>query len=263
MVVDEVVHFGHGGGNLLGSRPSGAVVLSVLLLGTLGLGGLGVLSGDENGVHLGGDDGSVLELIVGDGDLGLSVGTEPPESSVLTNVGELLAELVGEEMGQGHAALGLVGGISEHDTLIAGTDIHVVLSDVDSPGDIGRLLVDAHKHLAGVARETLGLDGGEIIDEGTESDLTHLVADDFLVVEVGGGGDLAKDHDHVVFGGGFAGNLGHGVGGEAGVEDGIGDLIAELVGVSFVDGLGGEEEGACFDHGCCERDGCCVAVDKN
>jgi hypothetical protein len=33
-------------------------------------------------------------------------------------------------------------------------------------------------------------------------------------------------------------------------------LIAELVGVSFVDGLGGEEEGACFDHGCCERDGC-------
>ena len=58
-------------------------------------------------------------------------------------------------------------------------------------------------------------------------------------------------HDHVVLGGGLAGDLGEGVGLEAGVEDGIGDLIRKLVGVALVDGLGGEKEVALFaDHGC-------------
>ena len=51
-------------------------------------------------------------------------------------------------------------------------------------------------------------------------------------------------HDHVVLGGGLAGDLGEGVGLEAGVEDGIGDLIRKLVGVALVDGLGREEEDA-------------------
>ena len=254
VVVDKVVHFSHGGGDFLGSSPGGAVVLSVLLLGTLGLGRFGVLSGDEDGVDLGGDDRPIFKLIVGDGDLGLSIGAEPPKSSVLTHIGKLLAELVGEKVGQGHAALGLIRGISKHDTLVTGTNIHVILSDVNSAGDIGRLLVNAHEDLAVVTRETLGLDRREIIDKGTESDLTHLVTDNFLVVEVGGGGDLAKDHNHVVFGGGLAGDLGHGVGGEAGVEDGIGDLIAELIGMSFVDGLGREEERACFNHDCEDDD---------
>jgi hypothetical protein len=242
VVMDKIIHFSHGGSNLFLSSVCGTVVLSILLDSALGLSGFCMLSGDKNSVDLGGDHRSIGKLIVSDGDLGLSIGTKPPERSILTHIGELLSELVGKKVGQGHAALGFVRGVSKHDTLVTGTDVHVVLSNMDTSGDIGGLLVDTNEHLAGVAGETLGLHGGEIVNEGAESNLADLITDNFLVVEVGGGGDLSKDHDHVVFGGGLACDLGHGVGGEAGVKDGIGDLIAELVGVSFVDGLGREEE---------------------
>jgi len=212
VVVDEVVHVDHGGDDLLLVGVGLAVVLAVLLLGPLGLGGLDVLGGDQHGVDLSGNHGSVGKLVVGDGDLGLAIGPQPPEGAVLTDVGELLSELVGQQVGEGHVALGLVGGVSKHDSLISGSDIHIVLADADSSSDVGGLFVDADEDLAGVARKSLGSDGGEIVDEGGESDFADLVADDLFVVEVGGGGDLSEDHDHVVLGGGFASNLGHGVG---------------------------------------------------
>ena len=250
VIVDELVHLGHGGCDLLVAGPRRAVVLPVLLHGALGLGRLGVLGRDEDGVDLRGHDGAVGELVVADGDLGLPVGTEPPESAVLADVGELLPEPVGEEVGQRHAALGLVGGVPEHDPLVAGADVHVVLPDVNATGDVGGLLVDADEDLARVVIEPLRLHGRQVVDEGAESDLADLIAHDLLVIEVRGRGDLAEDHDHVVLRGGLARDLGHRIGLEARVEDGIGDLIAELVGVALIDGLGGEEEGANFDHGC-------------
>ena len=43
VVVDELVHLGHGRGDLLVTGVGGAGVLAVLLLGALGLGGLSVL----------------------------------------------------------------------------------------------------------------------------------------------------------------------------------------------------------------------------
>merc|ERR1719183_300031 len=88
--------------------------------------------------------------------------------------------------------------------------------------------------------------------KGVEADLADLVADDLLVIEVGGGGDLAEDHDHVVLGGGLAGDLGERVGLEARIEDGVRHLVGKLVGVAFIDRLRGEKEVALFaDHGCC------------
>ena len=193
VVVDELVHLGHGGGDLLLTSVGGTVVLAILLLGALGLGGLGVLGGDDDGVDLEGGDGSVGVLLVLDGDLGLAIGAEPPEGAILTDVGELLAELGGKEVGEGHGRIGLVGGVAEHDALITGTDIEVGLANVDAAGNVGGLLVDANKDLAGVAGETLGLDGAQIVLEGIEANLADLITDDLLVIEVGGGGDLAED----------------------------------------------------------------------
>ena len=193
VVVDELVHLGHGGGNLLLAGVGGAVVLAILLLGALGLGGLGVLGGDDDGVDLDGGDGSIGVLLVLDGDLGLAIGTEPPEGAILADIGELLAELGGKKVGEGHGRVGLVGGVAEHDTLITGTNIEVGLANVDAAGNVGGLLVDADKDLAGVAGETLGLDGAQIILEGVEANLADLSTDDLLVIEVGGGGDLTKD----------------------------------------------------------------------
>mmetsp|Transcript_4551 Transcript_4551/g.8145 ORF Transcript_4551/g.8145 Transcript_4551/m.8145 type:complete len:279 (+) Transcript_4551:742-1578(+) len=248
MVMDESVHLSHGRSNLFRSSPRRAVVLAVLLSGALRLGGFGVLCGDKNGVNLCGNDGSVRKLIVGDSDLSLSVRTKPPKGSILTHVSELLSKLVRKEMCQGHVACSLIRSVSKHDTLVTSTNIHVILSDMDTSGNIGRLLVDADEHLASVTGETLGVNRRKILDKGAESDLPDLVTDDLLIVEVGGGGDLTEDHHHVILGGGFTGDLGHGVGLEASIKDSIGDLIAELVGVALVDGLGGEKEGTCFNH---------------
>jgi hypothetical protein len=247
--MDELVHLSHGGSNLLLAGVGTTVVLSILLNGALGLSRLSVLGRDENSVDLGGNNRSIGELVIGDGDLGLSIGTKPPERSIFTNIGELLSELVGKEMGQRHAALGLIGGVSKHNTLVTGSNVKLVLSNVNSSSNIGRLLVDTNKNLASITRETLGLNGRKIVNERAESNLTNLIADNLLVVEMGGSGDLSKDHHHVVLRGGLTCDLGHGIGGKACVKDGIRHLVTKLIRVSFVDGLGREEERACFDHG--------------
>ena len=72
------------------------------------------------------------------------------------------------------------------------------LPDVHAAGDVGRLLVDAHEHLARVAREALRVDRREVVDERREADLAHLGADDRVVVELRLRRDLAEHHHHVV-----------------------------------------------------------------
>jgi hypothetical protein len=101
-------------------------------------------------------------------------------------------------------------------------------------GNVGRLLLDVDEHLAAVGVEA------DVV--GDEADVAAGVADDLLVVDGGLGGDLAEHHDHVCLGAGLARHLALGVLGEARVEDGVGHLVAQLVGVTLVHGLGGEEE---------------------
>lgn len=191
-------------------------VLVNLLVGDVGL----VLGGDDDGVDADRDHAAVLLLVL-DGDLGLTIGAQPLEGSILANVGETLAEAGGEEVGEGHELGGLIGGVAEHDALVTSADLLDALVEVDALGDIGALLLDGDDDVAGVAVDAL-VGGGvaDVADGGT---------DDVLEIDLGVGGDLTEDHDHAGLGGGLAGDLGLGVLGEAGVEDGIGNLIAELV----------------------------------
>ena len=71
---------------------------------------------------------------------------------------------------------------------------------VDSLADVGRLLLEPDEHLA--------LVGVEADVVGDEADVARRLADDGLVVDLGLGGDLAEDHDHVGLGGRLAGDLG-------------------------------------------------------
>jgi hypothetical protein len=151
IVMDELVHFSHGRSDLFLSGVGRTVVLSILLSSTLGLSRLSVLSGDKDSVDLGGDNRSIGKLIISDGNLGLSIRTEPPERSILAHIGKLLSKLVGKKVSQGHAACSLIGGISKHNTLVTGTNVHVILTNVNTSGNIGGLLVNAHKNLAVVA----------------------------------------------------------------------------------------------------------------
>ena len=196
-------------------------LLDDLLLDLLAelLGGdvLAVLGRDDDGVDTQGNDGAVVVLVL-DGDLGLGVGSEPGELTAVTGLLHGAVQLVGEEEGQGQELGGLVGGISEHDTLVTSTELLEGLVVVETLGNVGRLLLNGDEHVAGLVVEALvGVIVANVLDG---------VTDDLLVVEAGLGGDLAKDHDHTGLGGSLASHLGERVLAQAGIEHGIGDLVA-------------------------------------
>mmetsp|Transcript_18826 Transcript_18826/g.56867 ORF Transcript_18826/g.56867 Transcript_18826/m.56867 type:complete len:327 (+) Transcript_18826:548-1528(+) len=158
LFVDQLVHLLHGRGKHLRASVLATEVGARLLDGALSLKGFGVLRRDDNGVDAEGLDRAISVLLVLDGDLGLAIRTEPPQSAVLADICERLAELGGHQMGQRHCALGLVRSVAEHDALVTRTDVEVGLADVHATSDVGRLLVDADEHLARVARKALGVD---------------------------------------------------------------------------------------------------------
>ena len=180
---------------------------------------LSVLGGDDDGVDTERDGGTTLLLVL-DGDLGLGVGAEPAELTRATGVGHGLVELVGEDDGEGHVLLSLVGGIAEHDTLITSTMV-LEVTVVKALGNIGGLLLDGDENVASLVVKALG---GVVV-----ANLLDGLADDLLVVELGLGGDLTEDHDHAGLGGSLAGDLGPWVLSQAGVEDGVGDLVTDFI----------------------------------
>lgn len=222
-VVDGVIAEVLGGDDLLDDLLLD--LLSELLGGDIGR----VLSRDDDGVDALRDNGTVVVLVL-DGDLGLGVGSEPREGAVTASSGHGSVELVGEEESKGEELRGLVGGITEHDTLVTGTELLKSLLVVETLGNVRGLLLDGDEQVAGLIVKTLG---GVIV-----TDVLDGVTDDLLVVELGLGADLTKDHDHTGLGGSLTSNLGEGVLTKAGIEDGVGNLISNLVGVTLTNGLG-------------------------
>jgi hypothetical protein len=210
-VVDGLVIEELGGDDLLDD------LLLDLLTELLGGNVLAVLGRDDNGVDTLGDDGTAVVCVL-NSDLGLGVGSQPWDGAVLAGIGHGLVELVREEEGKGQELRGLVGGISEHDTLVTGTKLLKSLLVVKTLSDIGRLLLNGNEDVAGLVVEALL---GRVV-----ADVLDGITDDLLVVEVCLGGDLTEDHDHTGLGGRLAGDLGERVLLEAGIEDGVRDLIA-------------------------------------
>ena len=174
----------------------------------LGRDAVGVLGRHDDGVNSQRDHGSIL-LPVLDGDLGLRVGPEPVHSARSPGDSHGEIQLVGKHNSEGHEFLGFVRSITEHDTLV--TSAHGFESSVvEALCDIGTLLLNGHKNIARLVIETFL--------RVVVSDPLDGLADDLLVVELGLGGDLTKDHDHTSLGCSFACDLGEGVLREAGIE---------------------------------------------
>ena len=251
-MVDGLVVKELGGNDLLDD------LLKNLLAKLLGGDGLGVLGGDDDSVDTEGDDGTVVVLVL-DSDLGLGVGPQPGERAVVAGGLHGGVELVSQLDGEGKELGSLVGGITEHDTLVTSTELLKSLLVVETLSNVGRLLLNGNQYVARLVVETLA---GVIV-----ANVLDGVADDLLVVKTSLGGDLAKDHDHTGLGGSLAGDLGEGVLLEAGIEDGIRNLISNLIGVTLAfelaeepapgiitaaylaDGLGGEKEGVGLARG--------------
>nr|ACU17520.1 unknown [Glycine max] len=131
-------------------------------------------------------------------------------------------------MAEGHVLRGFISGIAKHVTLVTSTNLLWALGEVTvhTLGDIRALLLNVDQHLAFVSIKT------NIIRD--ESNFAACVTDNLLIVYVGLGCDLSKDHDHVGLGACLTGNLAVRVLFKARIEHCIRDLVAQLVGVTLV-----------------------------
>ncbi len=135
-----------------------------------------MLGGDEDVVDADGLDLAVLVLVLND-DLRLAIRSQPGDLAGVSSLSHLLAEKVGEVVRVGVEGLSvpLVGGISEHNTLVTGTEVIHVLLDVDSLGDLGALSLNVDEDTHGLVVKTFVL----IV----VADLSGDVSGDLLVVD--------------------------------------------------------------------------------
>ena len=178
---------------------------------------------------------------VAHGDLGLAVGAQVRQIAPAL-LREALADAVGQRDRQRHELGRLVGGVAEHQALVAGA-LQVVpvaggagallVRGVDALRDVGALLVERHRDAAGL--------GVEAVLGARVADAADRRADDGRDVDVGGGRDLAGHHDLPGGDERLAGHAAERVVGQDRVEDPVRDLIGDLVGVSLGDGFRGEE----------------------
>lgn len=159
---------------------------------------LGVLCRDDDGVYTQ-RDGRATVLLVFDRDLGLRIRAEPWEEPRAACRGQCRIELVGQRNGEGHIIRGLIGGIAKHDALVTSAMI-LERAMVKTLGDIRRLLLNGNEDVASLVVKALG--------RVVVANVLDGITDNFLVVELGLGRDLAKDHDHARLGCRLAGDLG-------------------------------------------------------
>jgi hypothetical protein len=115
-----------------------------------------VLSGDKDVVDTYWLDVTVFKLLVLDDDLRFAIWSQPWNLSIFSLDGHFLANEVGKNVGVWMKGLGVpfVGSITEHESLITGSHIHLVLSSMDGSSNVGILSVNIDDDLAIVAIET-------------------------------------------------------------------------------------------------------------
>ncbi len=198
------------------ARPQrGADVLDNLLLGGL----RGVLGRDDHG-----RDFLRLVVLVEDRNLGLAVGAEKADLAALAIVGQPLGEPVSEQNRERHHLFRLVGGVAEHDALVAGALVAALARcGGHALRDLGGLLRNDRDELERRIAEGLG--------DIRIADFLHRQADDPLVVQLRVRRDLPGNDHRVALAQRLARDAALRVLLEAGVEDGVRDVIADLVGM--------------------------------
>ena len=183
----------------------------------------GVLRGNHDRV-----DPLRLVVLVFDGHLALAVGPQPGDFAVLPRGGQPVENLVRKLDRQRHQFGRVVAGVAEHQALVAGADFLALRGVfVDAHGDIRALAVDRKHDRAGV-----GADAHLVVGV---ADVANRLADDFLIVDRGLGGDFAGHDGNARGDQRFAGHAAHGVLGEQGVENAVGNLIGQFVGMAHAD----------------------------
>ena len=79
-----------------------------------------------------------------------SVRPSPGHLSVSSQLGDFGVELVGQNDGQGHALLGLVSGVAEHEPLVPSSNVVFITVHVHPLGNVRTLLLQGDQHVAGL-----------------------------------------------------------------------------------------------------------------
>ncbi len=165
-----------------------------------------------------------LVVLVAQGNLALGVRAQPWQLAALAHLGLSFHQAMRVRDRRRHQDIGFIGGIAEHQPLIARTLLAFVLA-VDPLGDVGRLLADNIEYAATRAVEAHL--------RGVIADVEHGLAHDRLHIHPGAGRDLAGDDHDAGLDQRFAGHPALRVRRENGVEHRIRDLVGDLVGVAF------------------------------
>ena len=167
--------------------------------------------------------------------LALCVGAQERQAAVVAQLSLALDQAVRVVDRRRHQLGRLVAGVAEHQALVAGAGVQVVVARVvDALGDVVALLVVGDEHRAAlVVDAVLGVVVADALDR---------VARDLDVVDMRVGRDLAGEHDEAGVAQRLGGHARARVLRQYRVENRVGDLIGDLVGVAFRNGFGGEEE---------------------
>jgi len=189
-----------------------------------------VLGGEHHGV-----DAVGLAIHVAHRDLALGVGAQEGQAAVLAQLRLALDQAVRVVDRRGHQLGRFVAGVAEHQALVAGAGVQVVVARVvHSLGDVVALLVVGHEHGAAFVVDAVV---GVVVADALDGVARHLD-----VVHVGVGGDLAGQHHQAGVCERLGGHARARVLFKDCVEDGVRDLVCDLVGMALGDGFGSEEK---------------------
>jgi putative ubiquitin-RnfH superfamily antitoxin RatB of RatAB toxin-antitoxin module len=189
-----------------------------------------VLTGQHHRV-----DAVGLAVHIAHRDLALCVGAQEGQAAVFAKLRLALHETVCVVDGRRHQFGCFIAGVTEHQALVAGARVEVVIARlVDPLRDIVALLVVGHEHGAAlVVDAVLGVVVADALDG---------VARDLDVIDVGVGRDLAREHHQAGVAQRFGRHARAGILSVDGVEDRVGDLVGHLVRMTLGHGLGSEKK---------------------
>ena len=182
-----------------------------------------------------GVDAVRLAVDIAHRDLALGVRAQERQAAVLAQLGLALDQTVRVVNRRRHQFRGFVAGIAEHQALVAGTGVQVVVAGmVHALGDVIALLVIGDQHRAALVIDAVF---GVVIANALDG-----VARNLDIVDMGVGGDFAGQHDQTGIGQGFGRDTAAWVLLEDSVQNRIGNLVRHLVRVAFRDGFGRKEK---------------------
>ena len=216
----------HGLDDLFDDRFDEAGLHLVLRLALVGV----VLGGEHHGV-----DAVGLAVYIAHRHLRFRVGAQEGQAAVLAQLGLALDQAVRVVNGRGHQLGRFVAGVAEHQALVTGAGVQVVVAGVvHALGNVVALLVVGHEHGAAFVVDAVV---GVVVADALDGVAGHL---DVIHMRVGG--DFTGQHHEAGVGQRFGGDAAAGVLLEDRIKDRIRDLVGHLVGVAFGDGFRGKEK---------------------